>query len=100
LEELTDFKAVLPAPNPTFGESHARLGKNGWLVMTTATVPGFMGVLIEDPTLPLTYTIGTSDISITATSSRTLQSMGLSGLYCARIGDTALFLQTNVACQT
>jgi len=95
LEELSDLSAVLPAPNSAYGESQARLGKKGWLIMTTSTAPGFMGVLIEKPTLPLTYTIGTSDISISATSTRTLQSISMAGLYCERIGDTALFLKAN-----
>ena len=40
----------------------------------------------------------TRDIAITATSMRTLQSIGLNGLYCARIGDTALFLKASVGC--
>ncbi len=97
LEELSDFSAVLPAQNLAYGESQARLGKKGWLVMTTTTAPGFLGVLIENPTLPLTYAIGTKDISISATSARTLQSVGLVGLYCARVGDAALFLQSSVS---
>ncbi|MDA7425637.1 hypothetical protein [Thalassococcus lentus] len=93
LEELADISASLPTPSAPYAQSQARLGKKGWLVMTAMTMPGFMGMLIEDPTLPLSCAVGTSEISISATSARTLQTVGLSNLYCARIDTSALFLQ-------
>lgn len=92
LEELSDIAAILSSPANTYGQAQAQLGKRGWLVMTTTTAPAYVGILIESPTLPMTFAEGTRDVSISAISVRTMQTVNLSRLYCAQLGETALFL--------
>lgn len=98
LEALTDCIAVLKSPNPSYGHSQAQLGKSGWLVMTATTIPSCVGILIDDPALPIGFAEGTRGITITAKSTRTLQSISLDSLYCARAGTSALFLNQLVLC--
>ncbi|WP_299546632.1 hypothetical protein [uncultured Tateyamaria sp.] len=93
LEPLDDIHAILKSPNPIYGHSQAQLGERGWLVMVTATSPVCIGVLIEDQTVPAYFTQGARDITIVAKSKRTLQSVLLDGLYCAKLDETALFLK-------
>lgn len=93
LEPMTDLMAVLHPPCSYFDNAHAQLGKNGWLVMSATTTPACIGFLIEQPCLPAAFAEGAGDITISARSGRTLQTVRLNALVCARIGDEALFLK-------
>ncbi|WP_420013434.1 hypothetical protein [Tateyamaria sp.] len=92
LEALSQVHAILKSPNPAYGHSQAKLGDQGWLVMMPAMFPVCIGVLIEDPTLPACFPEGSKDITLVAKSKRTLQTIMLDTLSCAKVGETALFL--------
>lgn len=96
LEELMDIVAVLRQPHNNHAQSQLQLGKSGWLVQTTVTAPSQIGILIAEPNLPPSFPEGAANISISAKSTRTLQTIGLDNLTCAKAGDTALFLRSSV----
>ena len=96
LEELADITAILPTLYPDFGRSQIHLGKTGWLVMTTVTVPARLGILIESQSIPNSFAEGMGGIDVSAKSCRTMQSIGLSSLYFVKSGETALFLRSGI----
>lgn len=93
LEEITDIAAVFRPPHGCFGSAQAQLGKRGWLVQSAVSVPICMGVLIADQLVPQSLPVGAGNISISAKSQRTLQSIRLDGLCRVPSAEMALFLQ-------
>ena len=94
LEQLEDLTMTWASPPPSFAVSQSQVGKRGWLVMSSLTLPISMGILIEEPNLPPTIAEGSVDIAISAKCSRTLQSIGFAALTCVDGGRPALFLET------
>jgi len=93
VEALEDIVAILPTAAPEGSVAQARLGTSGWLVMTRLGCPSVMGMLVDDAALPMTFCEGADDITLTARSVRTMQSVTLNRLACVSAKDTALFLQ-------
>lgn len=93
LEKLTDLTTVYIAPPPSVGVAQAQIGQRGWLVMTCLTAPHMMGVLIEDPVLPPVLCEGSENVTISASSDRTLQVVWLDRLTCVSARGDALFLR-------
>lgn len=97
LEPLQDLRALLQVPSPANGLAEVTLGPEGWLIAARVGAPHVMGFLIPDAALPPQFAQGASGITIAARSTRTCQTIGLSGLVCASAGDPAIFLQEDRA---
>lgn len=98
LEKVTDIVSVVASPPPAIGLVTAQMGGEGWIVMTSLTTPFKLGVLIEDPIVSPGMSEGTGNISISATSVRTLQTIGLERLICQTSSAPAVFLQGDLIC--
>jgi len=98
LEALADLTSIERSPNPVFDHVQIQLGSDGWLVMTHMTAPACYGILLPSSALPAGLTVGATRLTISAKSKRTLQSIVLDELYCAHIGENALFLKSIDQC--
>jgi hypothetical protein len=92
-EELSDLVAIFPSPAPEGSLAQAQIGKRGWLVSQRIHSPFSMGFLIDNPTLPTAFCVGMQNLTVTARSRRTLQTICIGALLCVSIKDTALFLR-------
>ncbi len=93
LEELADIVTIFPSLPPVERHTQAQVGHRGWLVMTRMASPYAMGILVDDPSLPPSLSVGSQDITMTASCVRTHQSIGFDALTCVSAGGEALFLQ-------
>ena len=94
IEELVDFTTMINFKPPAIGEMEINLGKAGWLIGTRTGTPHVNGFLIENPTLPNFYAVGSRNISISAQSKKSGKTVSYDNLTLVSANSKeAVFLQ-------
>lgn len=94
LEKLVDFETSISFKPPAIGTMEVDLGKSGMLIATRTGTPHVNGFIIENPTLPHFWTVGSRNISIGAKSAKTGKPIGYDNLTLVSATDKeCVFLQ-------